>query len=181
VKKANTKVVANQAIKVRRSEDRLQQVFKDMYGVSLATASISNYNNTAYQALEGFEENILSMAKTAQVKHLDETGFRVGGKTQWLHTLSTNTLTYYHVSPKRKSLIDGLEGIEVPFTNNEAERDLRMMKCKQKISGGFRSAHGANQFARIRGFINTMRKQGLNILKAIQSIFSGDIMLAAGC
>ena len=41
--------------------------------------------------------------------------------------------------------------------------------------------HGANQFARIRGFINTMRKQGLNILKAIQSIFSGDIMLAAGC
>jgi len=45
-----------------------------MYGVSLATASISNYNNTAYQALEGFEENILSMAKTAQVKHLDETG-----------------------------------------------------------------------------------------------------------
>ena len=89
-------------------EDRLQQLFKDMYGVSLATASISNYNNTAYQALEGFEKNILSMAKTAQVKHLDETGFRVGGKTQWLHTLSTNTLTYYHVSPKRKSLIDGL-------------------------------------------------------------------------
>ena len=39
-------------------EDRLQQLFKDMYGVSLATASISNYNNTAYQALEGFEENI---------------------------------------------------------------------------------------------------------------------------
>lgn len=84
-----------------------------MYGVSLATASISNYNNTAYQALEGFEENILSMAKTAQVKNLDETGFRVGGKTQWLHTLSTNTLTYYHVSSKRKSLIDRLEGIVV--------------------------------------------------------------------
>ena len=75
-------------------EDRLQQLFKDMYGVSLTTASISNYNNAAYQALEGFEEKILSMAKTAQVKHLDETGFRVGGKTQWLHTLSTDTLTY---------------------------------------------------------------------------------------
>ena len=63
----------------------------------------------------------------------------------------------------------------VPFTNNDAERDLRMMKCKQKISGGFRSAHGAEQFARIRGFISTVRKQGLSIIGSIQSIFSGTI------
>ena len=85
------------------------------------------------------------------------------------------------LSNYREDVLRFLHAPEVPFTNNEAERDLRMMKCKQKISGGFRSAHGANQFARIRGFINTMRKQGLNRLKAIQSIFSGDIMLAAGC
>ena len=63
----------------------------------------------------------------------------------------------------------------VPFTNNDAERDLRMMKCKQKISGGFRSAHGSEQFARIRGFISTVRKQGLSIIGSIQSIFSGTI------
>ena len=63
----------------------------------------------------------------------------------------------------------------VPFTNNDAERDLRMAKCKQKISGGFRSVHGANQFARIRGFISTARKQRWNILQSIQSVFNGNI------
>jgi len=55
------------------------------------------------------------------------------------------------------------------LTTNDAERDLRMMKCKQKISGGFRSTQGAEQFARIRGFISTVRKQGLNVLNSIQS------------
>lgn len=65
----------------------------------------------------------------------------------------------------------------VPFTNNDAERDLRMMKCKQKISGGFRSTQGAEQFARIRGFISTVRKQGLNVLISIQSIFSGNMLI----
>jgi len=52
-----------------------------------------------------------------------------------------------------------------------AERDLRMMKCKQKISGGFRSDNGAAIFARIRGFISTVRKQGFNVLNAIISVF----------
>jgi len=55
----------------------------------------------------------------------------------------------------------------VPFTNNQAEQDVRMMKIKQKISGGFRTTDGANNFAVIRGFISTKRKQNLNILSAI--------------
>ena len=282
-------------------EDRLQQLFSDLYGVQLATATLTNYNRVAFNALASFEESVLSEVKAAKVKNLDETGFRVVGKTQWLHVASTKTATYYHVSSKRKSLLDGLsgtvihdhwksyynlEGVEhalcnqhhlrelkaviehdkepwarsmtrllrvalrcrhlyehreipdarikrlvciydkiirdglgyhesliplpckvkkgkqprrtghnlllrlfhykqdvlrflydptVPFTNNDAERDLRMMKCKQKISGGFRSAHGAEQFARIRGFISTVRKQGLSIIGSIQSIFSGTI------
>ena len=47
-----------------------------------------------------------------------------------------------------------------PFTNNEAERDLRMAKLRQKISGGFRSERGAYNFARMRAVIATARKQG---------------------
>ena len=55
----------------------------------------------------------------------------------------------------------------VPFTNNLAEQDLRMMKVKTKISGGFRTPQGAADFARLRSVISSARKQGFNILKAL--------------
>jgi transposase len=61
----------------------------------------------------------------------------------------------------------------VPFTNNLAERDLRMVKVKHKISGTFRCHHGALSYCRIRGYISTMKKQGVNILSALSSIFAG--------
>ena len=62
-----------------------------------------------------------------------------------------------------------LTDLEVGFTNNEAERDLRMMKLRQKISGGFRSAKGAENFAILRSVITTARKQGWNIIEALTS------------
>ena len=224
---------------------------------------------------------MLEQAKAAPVKQLDETGFRTGGKTQWLHVISTPTLTHYRISPKRKDLapITGIQGVvvhdhwksyfqlegvqqrlcnahhlrelkalmeiekepwahrmdrllrtahrlrdppidrirhlydhilvsglafheqlpafstgrkrrighnlllrlcsqkeavlrflstpNVPFTNNQAEQDIRMMKVKQKISGGFRTSRGAEIFATIRGFISTARKQQADILSTI--------------
>ncbi|MFI4919609.1 MAG: transposase [Legionellales bacterium] len=89
-------------------EDRLQQLFIDMYHLPLSTASIATFNAQAYQSLEGFEQDVLRLAKEAPVKNPDETGCRIEAKTQWLHTLSTSRCTYYHVSAKRKSLIDGI-------------------------------------------------------------------------
>ena len=69
---------------------------------------------------------------------------------------------------------------EIPFTNNQAEQDIRMMKCKQKISGGFRTTKGAEKFIRIRSFISTAKKQGWNILESIQKIFSKTVPLPGG-
>ncbi len=63
--------------------------------------------------------------------------------------------------------------IDVPFDNNLAERDLRMIKVQQKISGLFRTYIGAEQFCSIRSFISTVRKQGLNVIESIYQIMIG--------
>jgi transposase len=233
----------------------------------------------------------------APVKHLDETGFRIGGCTQWLHIAATLWLTFYRVSARRGSLLASVTGIvvhdhwkpyytmtgvlhalcnahhlrelkalveiekedwarrmqcllrrachatnlaraqgvplkpgmitliersydallaqgvafhtaqpalakaarrgrqprrvghnlvlrlstrksdvlrfltdpRVPFTNNLAERDGRMMKLRQKISGGFRSEDGAKDFAIIRSLLSTARKQGWDLLHTLTS------------
>ena len=60
----------------------------------------------------------------------------------------------------------------VPFDNNFSERDLRMMKVKQKISGSFRSFTGAKYFARIRSYIMTARKQNVNAFDALTNLFT---------
>jgi transposase len=65
----------------------------------------------------------------------------------------------------------------VNFDNNAAERDLRMMKVQQKISGTFRSFQGAVAFCRIRSYIATSRKMGLNVIDALSSVFIGNPLL----
>ena len=282
-------------------EDRLAALMKDLFGAGLSAASIARMGRNSAESVQGVVGTIRELVKSAPVKHMDETGFRVAGRGQWLHVASTALLTFYRVSPRRGSLLGGVGGIvvhdhwkpyftmegvrhalcnahhlrelqalveiekedwagkmqrllrrachavnlarergvalkpslvsrfrrcwdaitaegiafheaqpplapkpvegkarrrgrkprrvghnllrrlqarkedalrfltnfAVPFTNNQAEQDGRMMKVKQKISGGFRSQKGAEDFATVRGFISTARKQGWNIIQAL--------------
>ena len=71
----------------------------------------------------------------------------------------------------KESVLRFLYEADVPFTNNLAECDLRMMKVKQKISGGFRSMEGAEHFCRIRGVISTLQKQKMPLLPFLTSLY----------
>jgi transposase len=282
-------------------EDRLAELMADLFGVRLVAATIAQMSRTCAARLQGFVATVRDLVAGAAVKHMDETGFRIGGKTQWLHVACTAWLTFYRVCSRRGSLLADVTGIvvhdhwkpyytmqgvlhalcnahhlrelkalidiekeawarkmhrllrrachavnlarergiplkpsvialierrydafvaeglafheaqaplrpdaetegtkrrgrkprrtghnlllrlasrkqdvlrfladlNVPFTNNQAERDARMMKVKQKVSGGFRSLEGAMDFAVIRSFISTAKKQGWNIIQAL--------------
>jgi transposase len=290
-------------------EKRLAALMADLFGVKLVTATIARVSQDCAHRFMGFADAVRDHVAAAPVKHLDETGFRVGGKTQWLHIASTVWLTFYRVSAKRGSLLPKVTSIvvhdhwkpyytmtgvlhalcnahhlrelkapveiekedwarkmqhllrrachaanlahqqgvplkaglialldrcydtilaeglafhqaqpalakarrrgrqprrvghnlllrlstrkldvlrflndpSVPFTNNLAEQDGRMMKLRQKISGGFRSEDGAKDFAVIRSVLSTARKQGWNMLQTLTTAptrLTTDIRLA---
>ena len=278
-------------------EKRLAMLMADLFGVTLTTATIARISQDYAARCQAFVDTLRERVTKAPVKHLDETGFRIGGKTQWLHIASTFLLTFYRTSPKRGSLMENVSGIvvhdhwkpyytmtgvlhalcnahhlrelkalveiekedwarqmqrllrvachatnlareadvalkpalivlierrydaivaeglafhaaqpvlgrtglrgrtprrvghnlllrlltrkldvlrfltdpTVPFTNNLAEQDGRMMKVRQKISGGFRSEDGAKDFATIRSVLSTARKQGWGLLETLMS------------
>jgi len=92
-------------------EDRTAQTLSDLFGaVRLCPKSLTDWVRARAAAFEAVEARIAELAAAAPVRCLDETGFRVAGQTQWLHTVSTASLTLYRVSPRRGAMPEGLRG-----------------------------------------------------------------------
>ncbi len=72
-----------------------------------------------------------------------------------------------------------LDDLTIPFDNNQAERDLRMLKTQQKVSGCFRSDTGAEAFARLRSYLSTLHKQGVALLDALRTLVAGSPLYPA--
>src|SRR5215468_5867763 len=94
-------------------EDRLAELMADLFGVKLAAATIARMSRTCAARLQAFVITVRDLVAGAPVKHMDETGFRIGGKTQWLHVASTAWLTFYRVCARRGSLLANVVGIVV--------------------------------------------------------------------
>lgn len=73
---------------------------------------------------------------------------------------------------RRDEVLRFLSDTSVPFDNNGSERDLRMVKLQQKISGCFRTHDGARTFCRVRSYLSTARKQGYSLLSSLVRVFN---------
>lgn len=72
-----------------------------------------------------------------------------------------------------------LKDLSIPFDNNQAERDLRMLKVQQKVAGCFRAPSGLAAFTRLHSYLSTLRKQGRTLLAALERLFAGQPLYPA--
>jgi transposase len=130
------------------------------YVKHLDKKTIRNFENEYIELIRhGYDSNPPEIDKRKLKKR--------GPKKQ---STARNLLDRLHIF--RKEVLAFMYDFDIPFDNNQAERDIRMIKLQQKISGTFRSEEGPDYFCRIRSYISTSQKQKINIFDALQNAFS---------
>ncbi len=144
---------------LRRIHERVEQV-KAQHTPSLSPPT-RQYYKRRYRAL-------LSIAKEVNPRQGSPPGKRGKPKQTKVRNLIER------MSDHQDAVLAFMEDFRVSFTNNQAERDLRMLKVKQKISGTFRSRAGGDAFCRIRSYISTACKNACSAFDAIVMAFNGN-------
>jgi len=100
------------------------------------------------------------------------------GKRSGVNKTAANLLR--RLDTQRADVLRFASDFDAPFDNNQAERDVRMVKLQQKISGTWRTLVGARNYCAIRGYISTMRKHDHGVLAGLRRLFEGDVWLPGG-
>ena len=176
-------------------EDRVCQLLRDLFGAtSLCAASVTNWTRGAAKKMSALlnRANHLRCAAQDQGETELPEPVRLGIVTEYMAILAKGLAFHDRQPPLAKSpgtrgrkarrpghnlllrlrdyrddVLRFITDFAVPFTNNQAEQDLRKMKVRMKISGTFRTLEGAQVFAGLRSVISTARKHGLNILETL--------------
>lgn len=131
-----------------------------------------NVGRLTEEQIQKFEKRYRRILKTGHAENpasTDVPAKRKRGRPK--KSKAQNLIERFEVYPKE--ILAFMHDFRVPFDNNLSERDIRMIKLRQKISGTFRSEEGGAAFCRIRSYISTARKNAVNVIDAIQSAFAG--------
>jgi transposase len=148
-------------------EDK-EQWARNMHRLLIYACKLEKVNKKIVKRIESRYDKIV---KQGIKYHQNLPSYNKGKAKRPGHNLVLRLLGY------KQETLRFLKNPIVPFTNNQAERDIRMTKVKQKISGCFRSKKGAQIFATIRAFISTTKKQGKNVFECLFEAVRGNVPL----
>lgn len=132
------------------------------YSCSLIPQNIADFEDRYFRIIETGLNEIPIPA------NLDSTGKRGRKKQSKAKNLIDRCLLF------QREILSFMHNFSIPFSNNQAERDIRMVKLQQKISGTFRSENGAAAFCRIRGYLSTVKKNDRPVLASLVGAFQGN-------
>jgi len=165
-------------------EEQAQKWAKTMIDHLLAIKTAVDTARTAELAalpdadLDRFRKNYLQIVEAGYAQNpVAETSGKPPRRGRRKQSKARNLLDRFRDHPD--SILAFMRDFSVPFDNNLSERDLRMMKLRQKISGTFRNFDALVDFCRIRGYVSTARKNGLNALDALRRVFAGNPFVPA--
>ena len=152
-------------------EEKNSKWARKMYDLLLWAKDTKITGNIDYKEVSYFEKHFDLITQTADiiVEKPDKNPPGKRGRPK----RSQERLLLDTFLKRKEDILRFLHQSEVPFDNNQAERDLRMIKLQQKISGGFREQSGRDIFCTNRSYISTLKKQKVNVLEGLALAFHG--------